>query len=47
MLMFHLSLFIGLSVEYVIVALVIERGNTGEVLEHGGSVGKRGKEASW
>ena len=37
----HLSFFICLSVEHVIVAFVVERGNTGVVLGIGGSVGKK------
>ena len=44
---FHLPFFIRLSVEHVILAFVVERGNTGVVLGDGGSVGIRGEEASW
>ncbi len=44
---FLLPFFIHLSVEYVIVAFVVERGNLGVVLENGGSVGENGLEASW
>jgi len=40
---FTYPFFIGLSVEYVIVAFVMERGHKGEVLECGGSVGKVGR----
>ena len=44
---FLLLFFICLSVEYVIVTFVVVRGNTGVVLENGGSVGESGVEASW
>lgn len=44
---FRLPFFIHLSVAYVIVTSVVERGNTGVVLENGGSAGECGKEASW
>ena len=40
---FHLPFFIHLSVEYVIVTFVVERGNTGVVLENGRSAGESGE----
>jgi hypothetical protein len=39
--LFIFSFSCVLSVEYVIVAFVVERGNTGVILENGGSVGKK------
>ena len=41
MVIFHLSFFIGLSVAYVMLAFVVERGSMGVVFEDGRGAGKK------